>query len=469
MNRYRMSACFVAFSLLLFGNAAAVHGRGHADYEVRPPPPPRVVVLERFGEYEDDARAPLPDAAAIMANHDVEGLMSWLEELDRRVTELGRRLQEYGDEIHHDAMEFHDRLGELGRRVAEMDRRLLTYAYGDIVVVHPDTEEIQERLEDLDRRLAELDRRLLTYAYGDVMVVHPDTDEIHERLEALDLRVTDLDRRLQEYDMAAEARHDIEELQAWLEGLFSQAAEPGYRDHVPYTPHIPYVPYIPYTPFVQPPRPAPPVRPAVANPVTIGRIPAPDEYGLFRVQVTAQKTRDDAEHYRSRLVPVDSRVDIEPYESWHRVIIPGLEASEVRGVVRRLGDAGFGATRDYPIWIRRENGTAAWFVPVPLGPGRQAAADAGRPVDVIPRSYTPDIFGFYTIQVGAYTNIAVAQYSLDHLRSEGFASSRMERLDRSGGRYHHVFIPSVIGYEVEGLLRQLGNLGFEVAWVHREF
>ncbi|MCL2191156.1 MAG: SPOR domain-containing protein [Treponema sp.] len=216
---------------------------------------------------------------------------------------------------------------------------------------------------------------------------------------------------------------------------------------VAYTEPVPYYPWANGRPEVSEYVGAE-ARPAVMDPLTIGRMPAPYEHGTFRVQAASREDPDEALFYRDLILPVDSRVDIERHGEWYRVVVPGLTASEVPEVIRRLGEAGFGSPEYDPIWIRDE--------------GKAARG----PAAVLPRGFVPAGHGVYTIQVGAYESVAKARGILDELRSKGIANSMME--ERADGRLHRVFIVSVRGPEVGGLLEQLGDAGVGEVWVQGE-
>lgn len=468
MNRYGIPVCFVTFSLLLFCNVSAAYGRGRADTEeVMEQQRPWIVVFEQFDERIEETLEPMPEPEAAVEIELPEIVV--VREPVEIIAEADEPTPAPVVETHPDMDAIHERLEELDRRVAELDRR--QQAYGMAEETHPDIDAIQEQLEELDRRVSELDRR--QQAYGVAEETHPDIDAIQERLEELDRRVAEIDRRQQAYDAVEYIAHVDEPLEE-SDFLLVEADEPQdaydpvyvadlidtdiYIEEVLDEPVLLAAEADEYPQALEPeetvwePYPvlAGIVRPAVANPRIIGRMPAPNERGTFRVQAASRENLSDAQFYHDLVRPVDSRVGIERHGEWYRVVIPSLTASEVPRIVQGLGGAGFGAMEYDPIWIRNESD------------------EVRRPAVIRPRNYVPTRQGIYTIQVGAYESVTKAYGILSQLRSEGIANSRMEQLERSHGRFHHVFITSVRGMEVEGLLQRLGNVGVEEVWVQSE-
>jgi len=118
------------------------------------------------------------------------------------------------------------------------------------------------------------------------------------------------------------------------------------------------------TPAAPPPRPveltvapsAPVAQALAGRPAAISpRMPAPDGAGVYRVQVGsfARTALAQASFDRLRAAGFDPRFErfqSEAHGRVYRVVIPGVGASEMRGVAQRLGSAGFEAAL-----IRREN------------------------------------------------------------------------------------------------------------------
>jgi len=114
---------------------------------------------------------------------------------------------------------------------------------------------------------------------------------------------------------------------------------------------------VPLTPARAAPAAAPQAGPARAAPAAaiVPGMPAPDGGGVYRVQVGSFTGTLLAQRCFDRLRSADFDPRFERYESErygrvYRVVIPGVDAAEMRTVAQRLGNAGFRRAL-----IRREN------------------------------------------------------------------------------------------------------------------
>jgi cell division protein FtsN len=82
----------------------------------------------------------------------------------------------------------------------------------------------------------------------------------------------------------------------------------------------------------------------------VPRLPGPgDDAALYRLQVGAFKTRQNAQAVHTRLSAAGFRPDFEEWDGLTRVLLPGIRGREIREIDERLYNAGI-----REIWLRKE-------------------------------------------------------------------------------------------------------------------
>jgi len=121
-----------------------------------------------------------------------------------------------------------------------------------------------------------------------------------------------------------------------------------------------------------------------------------------------------------------------------------------------------------------ERSAAPGAAPLPSAPcpPTPVAADArgwtrGDPAVMHPAGYSIDPLGVYRVQVGAFSNAALALGCFDRLRGAGF-DPRFERIAGGAGSTYRVVLPGVGAADVPSVARRLGDAGFSEALIRRE-
>ncbi|MDR2575097.1 MAG: hypothetical protein LBC52_01495 [Treponema sp.] len=120
---------------------------------------------------------------------------------------------------------------------------------------------------------------------------------------------------------------------------------PSQVEYIYIQPPAPQVEYVYIQPEPSPPPPPPPPPPMQIR--VIPGLPDPNSPRIFRLQVGSYAVHNTADIMAQRIRMTGLQVDIEFYNSFKRVIVPGVRAADVCTIVQILESLGFAE-----VWIK---------------------------------------------------------------------------------------------------------------------